>query len=198
MICAWVIQMYDGITRFLDLILAFITAFITLPLMIFIAFTIFIFDGRPIFFLQDRVGLNKRIFKIYKFRTMIVKFDNENNFDQVTTTGRWLRRFSFDELPQLFNILQGNMSLIGPRPMPADINLTCSPRMWDVRHSVKPGLTGLSQIYTQGKPRLFSEKLKYDIYFVKNKTIRMYFYIIFKTFFAVMKRLQNNKNGETL
>ena len=168
-----------------------------LPLLFFISILIFICDGSPIIFRSKRVGYLGKEFELYKFRTMI----NSNQEDKVRITklGRFLRRSSLDEIPQLFNILKGEMLFVGPRPMPRDLLLDVKYRRYFIRRSnVKPGLTGLAQIYSSGLPRSLSEKLIYDLLNIKKKSIFFDLLIIFFTFKTLKKRFFVNKLGISL
>ena len=137
------------IKRCLDVILASVALFILSPLMLVLAVLIRIKLGSPVIFKQDRPGMNERIFKVYKFRTMIDKRDKEGRLlsdeQRLTKFGRILRATSLDELPELVNIVKGDMSIVGPRPLL--VRYLPYYRMEEkIRHSVRPGLTGLAQI----------------------------------------------------
>ena len=167
------------------------------PLYLFIYSLIYFIDGRPIFYNSMRLGYMGKLFKLYKFRTM-----SENNLEEklrITKLGRFLRRSSLDELPQLFNILKGDMVFVGPRPLPKDILYESKlKRFVQKRCSVKPGLTGLSQSLSKGIPRSYSEKLIYDFLYIKKKSILFDLIIILLTFNALKKRFVFNKSGTTL
>lgn len=180
----------------LDYVISFILIAILSPLLFLIYFLVLIFDRRPVFFISSRIGKQNTKFNLYKFRTMKVK-KNSNERDSITTLGKFLRRSSLDELPQLFNVLKGEMSMVGPRPVPykkkfffKNINFN--------RQSVKPGLTGLSQINFTGKKRDWDEKLKYDQKFIKNYSLFMYLLILIKTPKTLIKRFVYNRNAKTL
>ena len=121
-------------------IIAFVILIVILPFLILIASIILIIDRYPIFFVQERIGKKKKIFKIYKFRTM------DNN--KITALGKSLRRTGIDEIPQLINILIGDMNFIGPRPLTKKdlIRLEWNTNFHDIRWGIKPGITGLSQL----------------------------------------------------
>lgn len=151
---------------------------------------IFIFDGLPIFFISKRLGKNNKLFNLYKFRT----FRDGN----ITSIGRFLRRSSLDELPQLFNVLLGEMSLVGPRPIPDEIAITINKKDLNLRHSILPGMTGYTQINYSGRNRDWLEKIDTDIFYINNISIKFYFKIIIATFFIIILRFKKNKSGKSL
>ena len=146
----------------------------------------------PIFFAQKRVGRNGRIFKMYKFRTMYVQDTKEEkkgwttkNDPRVTKVGRILRKTSIDELPQLFNILIGDMSLVGPRPeRPQYVEKFKEeiPR-YMIKHQVRPGLTGWAQINGYRGDTSIRKRIEYDIYYIENWSMSFDFKIMFLTIF---------------
>jgi len=169
----------------MDYALAAIFLLLTLPLFVFIAVAIKLDTPGPVFFTQERVGLKGRKFNIYKFRTMYKDVDRfelsplRPGDKRITPVGRILRRFSLDELPQLFNIIKGDMSLVGPRPEMAFIVEKYND--WErKRLDIKPGLTGLWQIL--GRKELpLHENLEYDFYYIKNQSLLLDIAILFKT-----------------
>lgn len=139
------------IKRPFDLIGASALLIVTAPIMLVVAVVIRLQDGGPAFYFQPRVGLGGRVFNMVKFRTMVLDADKIGGFStadrdpRITPAGRFLRRSSLDELPQLFNVLVGDMSIVGPRPdVPAQATLY-SPNEYKKRHAVRPGITGLAQ-----------------------------------------------------
>lgn len=190
--------------RVTDIILASFILVIASPIMLLTAFAIKYSSPGPILFIQTRVGLNKRQFSLYKFRTMVLDAEKRQaeverlnemdgpvfkvtNDPRVTNIGRWLRKTSIDELPQLFNVLKGDMSLVGPRPLPLrDYN--GFDRDWQrKRFSVLPGITCIWQI--SGRNEItFEEWMKMDIEYVENWTPLFDFKILLKTIPAVIMR----------
>ena len=124
---------------------------------------LYLFNNSEIFYISERIGYRNKKFKLIKFRTMKI-----NSEDEITKIGKFLRKTSMDELPQLINVIKGDMCLVGPRPYPEYIFQNISETDIFLRHQVKPGLTGYSQINFTGKKRSLEEKISHDIYFVKN------------------------------
>ena len=183
--------------RLFDIILSSILLIILLPLLIIISILIFLLNGYPIIFSQSRPGLNNVLFKIYKFRTMINITNNSiySETKRITTFGKFLRNYSIDELPELFNVLKGDMSFVGPRPLlPEYLDLYNKNQIR--RHNLKPGITGWAQI--NGRNSLsWSEKFEYDIWYVNNQTFLLDIKIIFITIIKLFKKENiNNKYGK--
>lgn len=167
------------------------------PFFIILSILVLILDGRPILFKSERAGFLGKPFILYKFRTM----KNNDLIDEkrITKLGKFLRRSSLDELPQLFNILIGDMVFVGPRPLPFKTLLVEKYyKYFNKRSSVKPGLTGLSQVFSMGKPRDYSDKILYDLVYIKKKSILFDIIIIFMTFKVLKRRFKNNKSGQSL
>lgn len=178
------------IKRFFDFILSLVAIIILSPVFIIIALLVRIKLGSPILFKQERPGLNEKIFKMYKFRTMTSEVDEEGNLlpDEVrlTSFGQLLRSTSLDELPELFNIFKGDMSIVGPRPLLVKY-LPLYNDEQKHRHDVRPGLTGLAQV--NGRNAIsWEDKFKYDVEYTKNVTFMNDFKIIFETILKVIKR----------
>ncbi|OHB98670.1 MAG: hypothetical protein A2Z57_07745 [Planctomycetes bacterium RIFCSPHIGHO2_12_39_6] len=186
--------------RIFDIILGSILLVIFIPFFSVVATLIKITSSGPVFFLQKRCGKNRREFKMYKFRTMIkdaeslkkkLKSDVDGpmfkmkNDPRITSIGRFLRRWSLDELPQLFNVLKGEMSLVGPRPLSND-EMTRNNEWKETRLSVKPGVTGLWQIMGKSSGK-FSDWIKYDTEYVKKRSLFFDFKILSLTITAVLK-----------
>ena len=178
------------IKRILDIILSFLALVILSPLLILTAFLIRIKLGEPVFFKQLRPGKNEKIFGILKFRTMTDAKDQNGNLlpDEIRLTrfGQFLRSTSIDELPELLNILNGDMSIVGPRPLLVQY-LERYNEEQKHRHDVKPGLTGLAQV--NGRNGItWEEKFHYDLEYVKNITFYGDCKIIFQTVMKVFGR----------
>ena len=178
------------IKRILDIILSFLALVILSPLLILTAFLIRIKLGAPVFFKQLRPGKNEKIFGILKFRTMTDAKDENGNLlpDEIRLTrfGQFLRSTSIDELPELLNILNGDMSIVGPRPLLVQY-LERYNEEQKHRHDVKPGLTGLAQV--NGRNGItWEEKFHYDLEYVKNITFYGDCKIIFQTVMKVFGR----------
>ena len=171
---------------------------ILMPLMIIIAILVRIKLGSPVIFKQERPGKNEKIFTLYKFRTMTDKKDENGNLlpdsERLTKFGKTLRSTSLDELPELFNIIKGDMSIVGPRPLAVQY----LPYYTDEerhRHDVRPGLTGLAQIH--GRNLLnWEDRFKYDIDYTKDITVLNDLNIILKTMIKVFKREDIAIRGE--
>ena len=183
--------------RLFDFIISLFLLILFIPLIILLISTLFIFQGRPIFYTSERIGLKGKKFNMYKFRTMRVKVLN-NEYDKITSFGKYLRRLSLDELPQLINVLKNDMSFVGPRPLPFNIENKFNPSLIKIRRSVKPGLTGYAQILYKNKKRSWDEKVKLDIIFIENFSIFKYFQILFLTFPVLVKRFLFNPKGDSL
>jgi len=156
-----------------------------------IAIIVRLTSGSPVFFRQERAGRNMQPFTIYKFRTMRTDVDpfgpspKAGTDDRMTRIGNWLRKYSLDELPQFFNVLKGNMSLVGPRPLYMD-----QARQWNERQKrrllVEPGLTGLAQINGRGNLTI-EDKLDLDVRYVDNQSLWQDLRIFIATFFSVLR-----------
>lgn len=178
------------VKRLLDITISLIALFFLLPLMLLIYLLVIINLGSPAFFLQERVGKDNKIFKMIKFRTMKNSTDKNGNLlsdnERVTKFGSFLRSFSLDELPELINILKGDMSLVGPRALLVQyLGLYNDEQIR--RHEVLPGLTGWAQI--NGRNSItWSEKFKLDVWYVDNWSLWLDIKIFFLTFWKVLKR----------
>jgi sugar transferase (PEP-CTERM system associated) len=186
-----------SVKRLFDVVVASVLLLIALPVMVLTAILIVLEDGLPIFYWQERVGLDGRLFKVIKFRSMFNNAESDGkprwatlDDDRVTRVGRLIRKLRIDELPQLYNVLVGDMSLVGPRPeRPYFVDqLTRDIPFYAVRHSVKPGLTGWAQVrYQYGSTFEDSvHKLQYDLYYVKNHTLFLDIVILFQTVGVVL------------
>jgi exopolysaccharide biosynthesis polyprenyl glycosylphosphotransferase len=185
--------------RVIDIALALVGLLVTLPLTLIVAALVKLTSPGPALYHQERVGLDGRVFTVHKFRTMQNEAEAgigptwaRPNDVRVTTLGRFLRRTRFDELPQLWNVLRGDMSFVGPRPeRPSFVEqLTATIPFYGQRHVVKPGLTGWAQIrYTYGASVEDAvEKLQYDLYYIKNLSIAFDIVIVLETIKTVVLR----------
>lgn len=185
--------------RFLDIVLSFMGLIILLPVLLIIAILVRVKLGKPVLFKQNRPGLNEKIFTLYKFRTMIDARDEEGKLlpdsQRLTKFGKLLRSTSLDELPELFNILKGDMSFIGPRPLLIDY-LPYYTEKEKHRHDVRPGLTGLAQI--NGRNALnWNDRFNMDLQYVEGLSFIKDVSIILKTVKKVLKKediLVGNEN----
>jgi sugar transferase (PEP-CTERM system associated) len=184
-------EQYAMLKRFFDVIVAIVGLIVSLPFYPFVALAIRIEDGGPVFYSQDRTGHNGAVFKLWKFRTMRPDAENgesrwaSRNDPRITRVGRLMRRTRLDEFPQLFNILRGDMSAVGPRPERPDIDASLSRHVpyWSERHLVKPGLTGWAQIsFRYGNTVADAKrKLQYDFYYLKHMGLELDIIILFRT-----------------
>ena len=178
------------IKRMLDLILSLLALIILMPIMIIIWLLVRIKLGKPAIFKQERPGKDEKIFTLYKFRTMTDERDEDGKLlpdsERLTKFGKILRSTSLDELPELINIIKGDMSIIGPRPL-AVVYLPYYTEEERHRHDVRPGLTGLAQI--SGRNNLnWEERFAYDIKYVKNITFINDLKIILKSIVKVLTK----------
>jgi sugar transferase (PEP-CTERM system associated) len=180
------------IKRIFDYFAALILLIIFSPLMLITGLLIFLEDGLPIFYRQERVGLNGRLFNVIKFRSMRRDAEGDGkprwataNDDRVTRVGRIIRKLRIDELPQLYSVLKGDMSMVGPRPERAFFvdQLTKEIPFYAVRHSVKPGVTGWAQVRYHYGASIddAAQKLQYDLYYVKNHSLLLDLVVLFET-----------------
>tara|TARA_Y100000816_G_C26081764_1_gene570236 strand:- start:1297 stop:1866 length:570 start_codon:yes stop_codon:yes gene_type:complete len=171
-----------------------------LPIILIISFIIIIVDNQFPFFVQERVGLNGEKFYLFKFKTMIVNEKNgvitpvEINDERVTKLGEFLRRTFIDEIPQIMNIVLGDIKLVGPRPLASSQNREYLQKIngWERRYKVKPGITGLSQsLFLRGGGSIEKYKLilKIDLWYINNKSFSLNLKIIFKTIKSLIKEI---------
>lgn len=178
------------IKRILDLLLSLMALIVLMPLMIIIGILVRINLGSPIIFKQKRPGKNEKIFTLYKFRTMTDKRNIDGNLlpdeYRLTKFGKFLRSTSLDELPELINIIKGDMAIVGPRPLLVEY-LPYYTEEEKHRHDVRPGLTGLAQV--NGRNAIsWEEKFLEDLEYIKNISVKNDIKIIFKTVGKVFKR----------
>ncbi len=166
------------VKRIFDIFLSYIGLFFLFPWWIIFAFAIWLEDGLPIFYIQERVGKKARIFRTIKFRTMYYR-------KQSSVIAKFLRNSALDESPQLINIMKGEMSFVGPRPLiPQEINLG---ENLDLRSSICPGLTGIAQVVAP-KDAPLAEKLKYDLWYIENQSLFLDMLLILKSFWVSLNR----------
>jgi lipopolysaccharide/colanic/teichoic acid biosynthesis glycosyltransferase len=181
------------IKRAFDIVVSFIALTLLSPLIGLITLAIKLDDGGPVLYVQDRVGKDGKIFRCYKFRTMVVGAENKglglevaNNDSRITRVGRLLRHWTLDEIPQLFNILKGDMSIVGPRPTVSSQVVRYTP--WQRRRlEVKPGMAGWAWIH--GRNQLsWSERIELDVWYVDHWSLRLDLYILLKAFLMLFRR----------
>ena len=186
---------------FADRIFALFLLFLLSPLYILIIFFLLVTEGTPIFFVQKRPGLLGKPFKLYKFRTMNNKKDIKGNLlpdsMRISKLGNFLRNSSLDELPELINIVKGEMSFIGPRPLLMEYLKLYSDYQFK-RHYMKPGITGLAQV--NGRNLLaWEKKFHFDIYYIENINFLLDLKIFCKTFWKIYKKEGiNSKNNQSV
>ncbi len=191
------IMLYFRFKRIFDLFFSLATILILAPLLIILAVLVRVKIGRKILFSQYRPGLNGRLFKMYKFRTMVEFDPNSPRTDEerITNFGKLLRATSLDELPGLINILKGDMSFVGPRPLLAEYLDKYSSEQFR-RHDVLPGLSGLAQV--RGRNDLsWRNKFRYDLFYVKKLSFTLDVRIIFETVVVVITRAGFRSHGES-
>jgi sugar transferase EpsL len=184
--------------RFFDFGCALIAVLFLSPLLIVLALMVRLILGKPILFRQQRPGLHGRPFTIYKFRTMAEARDAHGSLlpdgQRLTRFGKFLRSTSLDELPELFNVLKGDMSLVGPRPLLMQYLDRFTPEQAR-RHEVKPGLTGWSQV--NGRNAIsWEEKFRLDVWYVDNRSIWLDTKIILITVWMIIRREGINQPGQ--
>ena len=179
------------VKRPVDFFLSVVAIIVLSPILLVTAFLVRVNLGSPVIFTQDRPGMNGKIFKLYKFRSMSDRKDREGNLlpddERITSFGRKLRSTSLDELPELFNIAKGDMSIIGPRPLLTEY-LPYYTQEEKKRHDVRPGLTGWAQINGRNAIHSWEERFKFDLEYVKHVSFAMDLKIIFLTVYKVFKR----------
>ena len=189
---------HPAIKRALDLAIAMPMLIVLSPLLALVALIILLDSGGPVFFRQTRLGLNGKAFNIFKFRTMRVMENGDTviqareNDDRITRSGKWLRKTSIDELPQLLNVIAGEMSIVGPRPHARAHDLFYSTVIenYDLRQAVKPGITGWAQINGhRGETPTFAAmqaRVDHDIWYAKNLNPLLDLKILVQTPVAVL------------
>ena len=185
------------VKRTIDIVCSGLGLIILSPILLITAILIRINLGSPIFFTQDRVGKDGKIFKMIKFRTMLDAVDKWGqplpDEERMTPFGKLLRSTSIDELPELINVFKGDMSLVGPRPLLVEYIKLYSKEQFR-RHEVRPGITGWAQVNGRNTLR-WAEKFKLDIYYVDNFNIFFDIKILFMTLIKVIKREGISQEG---
>ena len=190
--------MYKNIIKpLLDKILSLILLIIFSPFIMIVALLIYLKMGKPIFFKQKRPGKDGKIFTIYKFRTMTNDKDKNGDLlpdhERLKGIGKIIRSLSLDELPQLFNVLKGDMSFIGPRPLLIEYLPLYNDRQ-KKRHDVKPGITGWAQI--NGRNAIsWEQKFEYDVWYVEHQSFLLDMKIFWLTFLKVLKKEGVSQEG---
>lgn len=194
------------VKRVMDIVISAVLLVVMMPFMAFVAAAIKLYDGGPVFYSQDRLTRDGKVFRIIKFRSM--KMDSEKkgarlatkNDDRITPVGRFLRRIHFDELPQIINVFKGDMSFVGPRPERPEIAALYSEKIpeFDFRLKVKAGLTGYAQVYGRYNTTPY-DKLKLDMTYIENYSVFLDIKIILGTFKVLFQKentegFDENKN----
>lgn len=175
--------------RILDFVMSLLGLIILSPVFVIVTVALFVAnDGKPFFF-QSRPGKNERVFKIIKFKTMNDKADHKGDLlpdaDRLTKVGHFVRKTSLDEIPQLLNVIKGDMSLIGPRPLLVEY-IPLYDEVQKRRHEVRPGITGWAQI--NGRNAIsWEDKFKFDVWYVDNISLSLDISVILKTILKVFK-----------
>ena len=179
-------------------LIAIILLLLVSPIFLLVAAGALLLQGRPIFFVSERAGKHGEPFMLFKFRTMVpVDSTNDGNNDAVRVTrfGNFLRSTSLDEIPQLLNIVRGDMKFIGPRPLLCDYNALYS-NGEKIRLKVSPGITGLAQVMGRNSIS-WRRKFVLDAYYVRNKSIKLNIFVLWKTLLTVLGRSGVNASGDT-
>lgn len=184
-------NVYTLITRLMDIIFSCSIFILTSPLWIISALLVYLYDRGPILYSQERVGLHGKVFKLYKLRSMITESEKNGavwstkNDPRVTPIGKIIRKLHIDELPQMFNVIRGDIALVGPRAERPEFvaQLEQSIPHYELRHIIKPGFTGWAQIkyHYANTVEESKEKFEYDLYYIKNRNIFLDFGIILRT-----------------
>ena len=184
--------------RIVDVFFIILSFPLLLPVLAIVALLVRLTVGLPIFFTQKRPGMNAKPFEMIKFRTMLDTIDKDGrplpDSERITSVGNFLRNSSLDELPELWNVLKGDMSLVGPRPLLLEYLLLYSSEQ-ALRHNVRPGITGWAQV--NGRNAIsWEEKFKYDVWYVENQSFWLDMKIIWMTIKKVIAREGISADGE--
>ena len=189
----------DFFKRVIDFLVAFVIIILLLPVLLMVAVILWMNNGGSIFFMQQRPGKNEKLFRVIKFKTMNDKRDQQGNLlpdrERLTAAGKFIRSTSVDELPQLINVLKGDMSLIGPRPLlPKYLPLYSEEQK--KRHHVRPGITGWAQV--NGRNAIsWAQKFEYDVWYVNNLSFLVDLKIAWLTIKKIVIREGINSDGST-
>lgn len=186
------------IKRLIDIVVSLTALLVLLPILLIVAIILFCLQCRPVLFKQERPGLNNKIFSMYKFRSMNELKDAEGNLlpdsERLTPFGQFIRKTSIDELPGLWCVLKGEMSLVGPRPLLVEY-LPLYSKEQARRHNVKPGITGWAQV--NGRNALsWEKKFQLDVWYVDNQSLWLDIKILFMTVKKVFIQADINASGE--
>ena len=189
--------MQQKIKRVLEFIIALFALILFSPVLLIVASLVRFKLGSPIFFCHPRVGLNGKVFKMIKFRTMKDAYDENGeplpDTERLTPFGQFLRRTSLDELPELINVLKGNMSLVGPRPLLVEYLPLYSEEQMK-RHDVRPGITGYAQV--NGRNNIsWTKKFELDVYYVNHFSLWLDLKILWRTVAKVLAQADINQEG---
>lgn len=186
--------LYSKPKRRLDILFSLLVIPVVVPIILVCAFLVLITMGWPVFFAQKRIGLNGKVFVIYKLRSLKKTSNNKEGIlhsnGDVTAVGKVLRLFRFDELPQIWNILKGQMSWVGPRPeVPYYVNMYSKLNpAFNERHQALPGITGLAQLNNpNATPNDNLDKLSYDMEYIRTASLKSDIHILFQSFFLLWK-----------
>jgi len=189
---------HDKAKRIIDILLAFLLLLLTFPFWPFIILAIKLEDKGPIFYYQERTGKDRKPFLLIKFRSMIKDAEKEKAVwaekedSRITRVGKFLRQSHLDEIPQMLNVLKGDISLVGPRPERPEFVQQLEKEIphYHIRHLIKPGFTGWAQIkFRYGRSIMDSfEKFQYDLYYLKNRSLILDLRILLKTFQLFLKK----------
>ncbi len=186
------------IKRFIDVTFTLIALVILCPVLLAVAILVVCLLGRPVLFMQTRPGLGGKPFNMVKFRTMTDARDHEGilmpDSDRLTAFGRFLRATSLDELPELWNVLRGDMSLVGPRPLLMEYLPLYSPEQAR-RHETRPGITGWAQV--NGRNAIgWDEKFRLDVWYIEHQSLLLDMRILLMTVWKVLRRSEINQAGQ--
>jgi lipopolysaccharide/colanic/teichoic acid biosynthesis glycosyltransferase len=193
-----VMRFQNVVKRTIDIVCSGLGLIVLSPILLITAVLIRIKLGSPIFFTQDRLGKDGKVFKMIKFRTMLDAVDKWGeplpDEERMTSFGQLLRSTSIDELPELINVFKGDMSLVGPRPLLVEYKELYSPEQFR-RHEVRPGITGWAQV--NGRNNIsWCKKFELDVWYIDNKSLLMDMKILIMTVLKVIKRADINQDGE--